>query len=69
MHLIEDMAVPAHTRNDSHLRGDFYEQWVADNEKSDMVLNGYSRNLVGIDQAFDELAGYSNKYFLTFFVF
>lgn len=28
MHLIEDMAVPAHTRDESHINGNIYEQWV-----------------------------------------
>lgn len=27
MHLVEDMSVPAHTRNESHLFGDGYEGW------------------------------------------
>jgi hypothetical protein len=27
MHLVEDMSVPAHTRNDTHLLGDGYERW------------------------------------------
>lgn len=28
LHLIQDMAVPAHTRNDAHPEGDFYEGWA-----------------------------------------
>ncbi|MBU1350220.1 hypothetical protein KKH19_03885, partial [Patescibacteria group bacterium] len=32
LHLIEDMAVPAHTRLDPHVLGDPYEQWVKNNK-------------------------------------
>ncbi|MBI5676508.1 MAG: hypothetical protein HZC48_11925 [Nitrospirae bacterium] len=28
MHLVEDASVPAHVRNDSHIAGDGYEDWV-----------------------------------------
>jgi len=28
LHVVEDMAVPAHTRNDEHLEGDGFEDWV-----------------------------------------
>ncbi len=28
LHLLEDMAMPAHTRNDEHLEGDSYEAWI-----------------------------------------
>jgi hypothetical protein len=28
LHLLEDMGMPAHTRNDEHLTGDAYESWV-----------------------------------------
>ncbi len=33
LHLIEDMAVPAHVRNDAHPTGDPYEEWVKENGK------------------------------------
>lgn len=28
LHLLEDMGLPAHTRNDEHITGDAYESWV-----------------------------------------
>lgn len=28
LHLLEDMAMPAHTRNDEHVEGDAYESWI-----------------------------------------
>ncbi|MDO9465204.1 MAG: hypothetical protein Q7J67_07910 [bacterium] len=31
MHLLEDMAVPAHVRNDQHIPGDPYETWAEQN--------------------------------------
>ncbi len=31
MHLVQDMSVPAHTRNNQHLIGDGYEEWALNN--------------------------------------
>lgn len=64
LHLVEDMAVPAHTRNDPHPEGDPFELWVAKNgiEK----FNNISiTNFNNIGEFFDGLANYSNKYFLS----
>ncbi|MBN1383021.1 MAG: hypothetical protein JXA41_15255 [Deltaproteobacteria bacterium] len=38
MHLLQDMSVPAHVRNDSHLLGDGYEKWCT-TDKLDDVKN------------------------------
>jgi len=73
LHLIEDMTVPAHSRNDHHLLGEPYEEWTSVNLKSEdyslaekLKSNGYSPSyLFSIGQAFDELAKYSNKYFFS----
>ena len=45
MHLMEDLAVPAHTRNDSHINGNIYEEWVdyVRLHHSD-IFNGYLSN-------------------------
>lgn len=64
VHLIEDMAVPAHARLDAHPEGDIYEVWVKNNSKKELnILSQVNFNNIG--QYFDELAGYSNKYFLS----
>ncbi len=64
LHLIEDMAVPAHTRDDSHAEGDPYEDWVKNNSEQ-----GFDKiniiHLDNLDKYFDTLANYSNKYFLS----
>jgi len=72
LHLIEDMTVPAHSRNDHHLLGEPYEDWARNLKPEDYSLadklksNGYSPSyLFSIGQAFDELAKYSNKYFFS----
>ncbi|MBU2415930.1 thermonuclease family protein, partial [Patescibacteria group bacterium] len=64
LHLIEDMAVPAHTRLDPHVLGDPYEQWVKNN-KPDNLNNNLLVKFANLDTAFDELAKYSNEYFLS----
>ncbi|MBD3282432.1 MAG: hypothetical protein GF387_02375 [Candidatus Portnoybacteria bacterium] len=73
LHLIEDMTVPAHTRNDHHVRGDPFEQWVEDSANHEDFLlaeklhkQGYRpARLYDLEQAFDELAFYSNEYFFS----
>ena len=64
LHLLEDKAVPAHTRLDEHLtKSDPYEQWA---EKQTNVNFNTSPIIVGqLNDAFDRLALYSNKYFLS----
>jgi len=72
MHLVEDMGVPEHTRNDAHAGGSEYEEYAgrydANNpdeqlkarlgDKKPFVLNS-------LDDYFDGLARYSNKYFYS----
>lgn len=64
LHLLEDMGVPAHTRNDQHIDGDPYEGWVKDNIQSfDYdVLPVYLNSL---NSFFDDLAFYSHNNFLS----
>lgn len=64
LHLIEDMSVPAHTRGDAHPEGDLYESWAKENGINN--ISGISPvNFNNLDNYFDNLAGYSNKYFLS----
>lgn len=64
LHLMEDMAVPAHTRVDMHPEGDPYEGWVKAN--TDKKYNQVSLiKFDNLNQSFDLLASYSNKYFLS----
>lgn len=64
LHLVQDMAVPAHTRNDIHIDGDPYEGWAEQhgNVNSDKIG---SINISNIDQVFDNLAGYSYNNFFS----
>jgi endonuclease YncB( thermonuclease family) len=64
IHLIQDMAVPAHTRNDSHPEGDPFEKWASKNGKIDQ--DGLRKiNITNLDKAFDGLAFYSSKNFYS----
>lgn len=64
VHLLEDAAVPDHTRNDPHLEGSPYEEFartliprVASN-KPPIILNS-------LDEYFDAMAKYSNNNFYS----
>ena len=69
LHLIADMSVPAHTRDDAHPEGDSLEQFIKYNwdilyaglQEIDMDLTYYSR----LDYYFDNLANYSNNNFYS----
>ena len=73
LHLIEDMTVPAHSRNDHHVFGDPYESWAQANTKDEdyiyaekLYRDGYwPVDLDNLSQAMDNLARYSNKYFFS----
>lgn len=68
VHLLSDMTVPAHTRNDIHPSGDSYEQYIKINWDSlypqikDKIKY---RELDNLESAFDVLAGFSNGYFYS----
>jgi len=58
--------VPAHTRDDIHVAGDSYEQFIKNNWGS--LENSFKANFVAVnslDQAFDSLANYSNNNFYS----
>ena len=69
LHLIADMSVPAHTRDDAHPEGDSYEQFVKYNWN--LLYNGLKDtpiNLVyysSLNNYFDNLANYSNNNFYS----
>lgn len=63
LHLIEDMAVPAHTRLDTHIEGDPYEQWVKNNHPDFSVSQ--EENYGQIDYYFYQLAAFSNSNFFS----
>ncbi|MDP3729330.1 MAG: lamin tail domain-containing protein [bacterium] len=76
IHLIEDMAVPDHTRNDAHPPFDYggspYENWTSkitlENKDSDLTLRlvgKYPIVLNDLEFYFDGLANYSNNNFYS----
>ncbi len=62
LHLLEDMTVPAHTRDDAHPEGDPYEMWVKDNFQAVSASPIYFDSL---NQYFDYLANYSHNNFYS----
>ena len=64
IHLIQDMAVPAHTRNDPHIGGDPYEKWAE--QYSTIYPSKLSfLNINNLNQVFDLMANYSNNNFFS----
>ncbi|MFA5175272.1 MAG: hypothetical protein WC430_02490, partial [Patescibacteria group bacterium] len=67
LHLIADMSVPAHTRNDVHL-GDFYEKFVKLNwnEVLKKINNNFDfLNANSLEESFRGLAVFSNNNFYS----
>lgn len=68
LHLVADMAVPAHTRDDVHIVGDPYEQYLKNNW-SKTLLNWQNRvemiRVNDLDTAFNDLANFSNRNFYS----
>ncbi len=50
MHLVEDASVPAHVRNNSHIFGEGYEEWVEDTRKNNQNI---FNNLMASSLSFD----------------
>ncbi|MFH1292367.1 MAG: lamin tail domain-containing protein [bacterium] len=67
LHLIADISVPAHTRDDTHLLGDSFEQYLK--IYWDIISNNLSQQIgkarPDLDSIFDELATYSNTGFYS----
>jgi len=64
MHLVQDMAVPAHTRNDSHAMGDPFESWAKSFDKP-MPGGAVPQEFGSLDLAFDGLANFSHMNFFS----
>ncbi|NCN53161.1 hypothetical protein GW950_01715, partial [Candidatus Wolfebacteria bacterium] len=72
LHLIEDVSVPDHTRNDPHANGSPYEEWASQFTLENTDLNLYNETLVNnpvylnnLEDYFNELAKYSNNNFYS----
>jgi len=74
LHLIEDMAVPAHTREDDHISGDPLESWAGDLPENSVFYNiaeplinqgTKPRIFSNLDVYFDEMANFSNNNFFS----
>lgn len=69
LHLIEDMAVPEHTRNDTHLPyvdESPYEKWVEQSiQKTNLSFSRTPKMLINLGSYFDSLAFYSNNHFFS----
>jgi len=63
VHLVEDMAVPAHVRGDHHLLKDPFEEWVENNGKD--ILNNNIPNCTALDECMDDIASFTNKNFFS----
>src|SRR6056297_345839 len=67
LHLLEDMAVPAHVRNDAHEEGDPYESWAKDNNQTigiDLSKVQF-KNCQNENKCLKNLAKYTNNNFLS----
>jgi hypothetical protein len=77
LHLIEDMSVPEHTRNDTHVSNPGtespYEDWAEkynqsnkDEISKDLIASGKKlSSCFSLENCFDEVAYYSNGYFFS----
>ena len=67
LHLLEDMAVPAHTRNDAHERGDPYEKWASKNNQQIKVnlKDLQKQECNSLKDCFHKLATYSHNNFFS----
>ncbi|MBI4919703.1 lamin tail domain-containing protein [Candidatus Azambacteria bacterium] len=76
LHLIEDMTVPEHTRNDSHPGGDrpsYYENWTRDNSSGltqdlgKRIFNQGNKTVIyaDLESYFNNLAAYTNNHFFS----
>lgn len=64
MHLIEDMTVPAHVRDDTHIfKSDAFEEWARDFGVG--IKPNQIKTCSNLDSCMDELAEYTNKNFLS----
>jgi len=65
LHLIQDMAVPAHTRNDAHANGDPYEKWSQQYGKVNLNKVPQYNASSDLTKVFDDISTYSNNNFFS----
>ncbi len=66
LHLLEDVGVPAHTRNDQHAFGDPFEEWGKYSNPAVITdSNGFVPNCKKADDCIIELATWVNSNFLS----
>src|SRR3989339_998818 len=68
LHLLEDMAVPEHTRNDTHIpyvNESFYEDWVEKNTSKLKSPDGGVTKFTDLERYFYSLAVFSNQNFFS----
>jgi len=73
VHLIEDMSVPAHTRDDQHIDGDYYETYskkydikTIDDISGEIIKNGEKpKKFSSLFDFFFSLSNYSNNNFFS----
>jgi len=66
LHLIADATVPAHTRNDAHILGDSYEQFVLKNRNILIsLMEPEHLSVNNLDEVFDTVSIYSNNNFFS----
>jgi len=73
LHLIEDMSVPAHTRDDQHINGDYYETYARRydtntiNDISEELINNREKQkqFSSLFDFFFSMANYSNNNFFS----
>lgn len=70
LHLLEDLGVPAHTRNDPHLLGDPYEKWASKFAPGSLDISSQLTEMspkifFSMEEYFDNLATYSNYNFFS----
>ncbi len=65
LHLLQDQAVPAHTRNDPHGAGDPYENFSKTFGANNLPAVGKPVVLNSLDDYFDNLSSYTNKNFYS----
>ncbi len=67
LHLFEDMAVPAYTRNDAHEKGDPYKKWISKNDQQIKInaKNIQKQKCDNLKDCFHKLATYSHNNFFS----
>lgn len=64
LHLMQDMSVPAHTRNDSHSDGDPYEKWTQTNGVVNLSRSKFV-DVSNLSEGFGDLSLFSNNNFFS----